>query len=95
MPSVFNITHRYKRHQTLKLANQSLEKRVVKGALEFLIHYTDNSTAWLAADLVTDNLKAIFHVKQAQVKRRRQLAAKRIFKQGYLWPKMRLGVRLI
>ena len=68
----------------VKLCKSIVRQRMAKGALEFLVRYTDKSTAWLAAVLVADKLKAVFHVKQAQMKRRRQLAAKRIFKQGYL-----------
>lgn len=68
----------------VKTCKSIVRKRVVKGALEFLIRYTDNCTAWLAADLVTDNLKAMSMLNKAQVKGRRQVAAKRILKQGCL-----------
>ena len=72
-----------------KTNKRIVRKRVLKGSIQYLMKFTDNSTAWLPDQSVPDELKTAFLVKQSQIRRRRQIVAKRIFQQGYLEENMK------
>jgi hypothetical protein len=61
-------------------AKNIVRKRVIKGKLEFLVKFCDNSCAWCIEQDVSQALKAKYFTKMAAQRRRRQWEAREAFK---------------
>lgn len=63
-------------------AKHIIHKRTQQNQTEFLVHFYDNSAHWCKDTETSDELKRKFVLKQAQIRNRRQRAARQRFRES-------------